>query len=87
MATNMNEINKRRGWRQTAVSLPIRSALLCAGGFGKAARRCDLESACAEEKLEDDHAVVREMELEAADCRRSAPAGAGAPSCPRAPAL
>src|SRR3974390_808374 len=27
MATNMNEINKRRGWRQTAVSLPIFAAL------------------------------------------------------------
>src|SRR3974390_1659305 len=41
---------KRHGWRQTAVSLPIRSALLCAGGFATvpaAARRCDLESGCA----------------------------------------
>src|SRR3974390_3417184 len=41
---------KRRGWRQTAVSLPIRGALLCAGGFATvpaAARRCDLESVCA----------------------------------------
>jgi len=28
MATNMNEINKRRGWRKTAVSLPIFAALL-----------------------------------------------------------